>query len=401
MNIINHKRAITEAIRMSRFEDTYARLKDGMFSCEEAALLLGCSLRHFHRLRGRYDVEGLQGLRDRRVGRESPRRATRSEVAMVTKLYKEGCGDFNTKHFHSFLKLRYSLCRSYSWVRNILNSQRLIFPQKKKGQHRLQRPRRPMIGMMMHQDASKHYWVPDVQWDLIVTMDDATSEIYSAFFVEEEGTNSSFRGIKETIEKCGIFCSFYVDRGSHYFITPKAGGKVDKINLTQVGRALRQLKIESIAAYSPQARGRSERMFGTIQGRLPQELAFEGITTMEEANRYLREIYLPQHNKEFTVSPASDQSAFIKMGDLDIANVLCIQEARTVMNDNTIRYGGKTLQIYGNEYRHHFVKASVEVHEYHDRSLGVFYGPMCIGLYDSDGNVKEKHNNAKHALKAA
>lgn len=255
-----------------------------------------------------------------------------------------------------------------------------------------------MRGMMIHQDGSTHEWIPGAKWDLIVTMDDATSEIYSAFFVEEEGTVSSLRGVKDVISNHGLFCTFYSDRGSHYFYTPEAGGKVDKNNLTQFGRALKQLNINHVAAYSPQARGRSERMFGTLQGRLPQEFALEGIKTMEEANKYMIDVYLPRHNKNFTVEPELGKSAFMPTVGIDLDNVLCIQEDRVVQNDNTVRYNNITLQIPANEFRHHFVKANVKVNKYLDDTMAIFHGPMVIGRYDNKGNIiKEKEGKKKIA----
>ena len=243
--------------------------------------------------------------------------------------------------------------------------------------------------MMLHQDGSTHEWVAGQWWDLIVTMDDATSRTYSAFFVKEEGTMSTFRGLSEVISTVGLFCSLYTDRGSHYWHTPDAGGKVDKDNPTQVGRALAQLGIELIAAYSPEARGRSERMFGTLQKRLPQELRLAGITTMDAANRFLKETFLPEHNQRFAIAPEEPGSAFVPFaGNLD--NILCIQEDRTVGNDNTLRYKGLVLQIPEDRHRHHYVKAKVRVHEYTDGHLAVFHGPRRLAAYGADGAFKEK-----------
>ena len=246
------------------------------------------------------------------------------------------------------------------------------------------------MGMMLHQDGSKHRWIPtlDYDLDLIVTLDDATSEITSGFLVEEEGTESTLQGLKETIEKYGLFCSFYTDRGSHYFYTDQAGGKVDKSRLTQVGRALKQLGIEHIAAYSPEARGRSERMFGTLQNRLPKELDLKHIETLEEANRYIREVYIPRHNKQFTVKPKIEESAFVPWkNQLELDEFLCLQDDRIVQNDNTVRYKNLILQIPKNEYRHQYIKAKVQVREYLDKTIGIFYGPLNIGRYDMDGNL--------------
>jgi hypothetical protein len=244
--------------------------------------------------------------------------------------------------------------------------------------------------MMLHQDGSTHQWVPDRWWDLIVTMDDATSEIYSALFVEEEGTMSSFQALGEVIAAKGLFCSLYADRGSHYWHTPQAGGKVDKDNPTQVGRALAQLGIELIPAYSPEARGRSERMFGTLQNRLPQELRLAGITTMAEANRFLKESYLPEHNACFAIEPSEPGSAFIAWAGAGLADVLSIQEERRVSNDNTLRYKNMVLQIPEDKHRHHYVKAKVKVHEYPDGTLAVFHGPRRLADYHGDGTIKQE-----------
>ena len=239
--------------------------------------------------------------------------------------------------------------------------------------------------MMVHQDGSRHEWLPgQPALDLIVTMDDATSEIYSAVFVEEEGTMSSLRALFEVIGERGLFCSLYADRASHYWHTPEAGGKVDRDNPTQVGRALQRLGIELIAAYSPEARGRSERMFGTLQKRLPQELRLAGITGIDEANRFLKEVYLPQHNARFALPAEVEGSAFVSFaGALD--DILCVQEERTVANDNTVRYKRRVLQLPADRHRRHYVKATVRVHEYPDGTLAVFHGPRCLARYKAGG----------------
>ena len=252
-----------------------------------------------------------------------------------------------------------------------------------------------MRGMMIHQDASKHRWFGDELCDLVVTMDDATSEITSAFFCAEEGTASSFRGLAETIALHGLFCSLYTDRGSHYFLTPEADGKVDKERLTQVGRAMKQLGIAHIPAYSPEARGRSERMFATLQDRLANELRLEAITDIAAANRYLSDVYLDRHNARFMVKPESEISAFTPVAGFDIADILCIHEERTVAGDNNVRYRGLKLQIPPSELRHHYVKAQVRVHHYPDDTLAIFHGPRRIGCYHADGAlIQEEQKQA-------
>jgi hypothetical protein len=243
--------------------------------------------------------------------------------------------------------------------------------------------------MMLHQDGSTHEWVPDCQWDLIVTLDDATTELYSAFFVEEEGTLSSFRGLREAIGTKGLFSSLYVDRGSHYWYTEEAGGTVDKLRLTQVHRALQQLGITLIAAYSPEARGRSERVFRTLQDRLPKELALAGITEMAAANRYLTEQFIPQHHARCMVRATETGTAFIPWVGTNLAEILCVQDERVVAKDNTVRYQGTTLQIPQDPHRFHYVKVTVRVHEYPDGTLAVFHGPRCLARYQADGQLIE------------
>ena len=258
---------------------------------------------------------------------------------------------------------------------------------KGRGKHPKRRERLPLSGMMIHQDGSTHEWVPGVYWDLIVTMDDATNEHYSMFFVKEEGTASSFAGVGEVIDQKGLFSSFYTDRGSHYWNTPEAGGKVDKGNLTQLGRALRQLGIEHIPAYSPQARGRSERMFGTHQGRLPRELALAGITEIDEANRYLRDVYMPSFNAEFARPAPQEGSAFVPYAGLDLRDILCEHHTRVVGNDNCVSFRGLKLQIPSDPLRYHYVKVKVRVHVYPNGELGVFHGPRNLARYTRRGEL--------------
>ena len=377
-----------------KFAEVYGRTHRGGLSQAEAAEVLGVSERTFRRWRDRYEAEGADGLYDRRLGRLSARRAPADEVARVLELFDTRYWDFTAKHFHEKLVADHGFKRSYNWLRLSLQAhgRRRAAPRRaaprraapRRAAHRRKRPRRALPGMMLHQDGSSHAWVPARWWDLIVTMDDATSEIYSAFFVDEEGTMSSFRALSEVIRERGLFCSLYADRASHYWHTPEAGGTVDKDKPTQVGRALQQLDIELIAAYSPEARGRSERMFATLQKRLPQELRLAGITDMAGANRFLKELFLPQHNARFA-TPAEDQgSAFVPFtGALD--DILCIHEERTVSNDNTVRYKRLELQIPAGRHRRHYVKARVRVHEYPDGTMAVFHGPRCLAQYHADG----------------
>ena len=328
-----------QGLRLMKFEEVYGRSYRGELSQLEAAEILGMSERTFRRYRDRFEAEGAAGLYDRRLGRASARRAGVDEVAALLELFDTRYWDFTAQHFWEKLVAEHDFKRSYNWVRVTLQGHRRIAPARRRGAHRRKRPRRPLVGMMLHQDGSTHQWLPERWWDLIVTMDDASSEIYSAFFVDEEGTMSSFQALTQVISAKGLFGSLYTDRAGHYWHTPEAGGKVDHDNPTQVGRACAQLGIELIAAYSPEARGRSERMFGTLQKRLPQELRLAAITDMASANRFLEEVYLPRHNARFARSTEAAGSAFVPFTG-NPAEILCVQEERVVGNDNTVRYKG-------------------------------------------------------------
>jgi transposase len=362
-----------------RFLEVNSKFGRGELTTEQAAQILGVSITTFFRKRTRFAEEGEGGLVDRRIGKMSAKRISVDEVMRIITLFETQYYDFTVKHFHEKLTQQ-GITHSYTFVKNALQQAGVSKKAKKRGQHRRKRPRKPLQGMMIHQDGSTHEWVPGKQWDLIVTMDDATSEIYSMFFCEEEGTMSSFQGLSETFAKKGLPCSLYVDRGSHYFVTPSAGGKVSKDFLTQVGRAMKQLGIEMIPAYSPEARGRSERMFGTLQKRLPQELRLRDIKDMDSANRFLREIFLPEHNARFAKSAECEGDAFTPLTGFSLNEVLCIQEERVVSKDNTVHYKGQILQINEDKVRFSYAKCSVRVHEYPDRTLAVFYGPRKLSL---------------------
>lgn len=370
-----------------RFEEAYSGWTERRLTQEEAAQLLGVCARTFRRYIDRYEEEGLDGLLDKRLTQVSHRRAPVDEVLRLVDEYRRRHDGWNVKHYYAWYK-RSGGVRSYSWVKNTLQKAEAVSKAPKRGAHRKRREPAPWPGMLLHQDGSDHEWVPGQHWDLIVTMDDATNEHYSMFFCEEEGTQSSFRGVRDVIETHGLFCSLYTDRGSHYWHTPVAGGKVDKGRLTQFGRAMRQLGIEMIPAYSPQARGRSERAFGTHQARLPKELALAGITDMTAANAYLRNNYLPAFNAEFARPPKDDGRAFTLCPDsLNLDDILCEQVKRTVGKDNCVQFGGRVLQIPADRYRYHYIKAKVTVCRHMDNTLSVFHGPRRLARYDENGHV--------------
>ena len=376
---------------VTRFEDALDRYKQGRLSAEEAGELLGLSGRHFRRQCARFETEGIDGLRDKRLGRVSQRRAPESELDRMRRLYREEYADFTVKHFHEELRKRHGYTLGYTVTRVALQSAGLVKPAPRRGQHRKKRPRRPMAGMLLFQDGSTHRWIGALghDLDLVVTLDDATSTIYSAIRVEQEGTLSSFLGLTETMAAHGLFGSLYTDRGSHYFLTPKAGGRVDKAHLTQVGRALAQLGIRHIPSYSPEARGRMERVFGTLQQRLPPELRRAGVTTREAANSYLRETFVPAHNARFGKPAAEPGTGFVAYAGVALEDVLCVQADRQVGRDNCVSWGGRSLQIPEQTHRRHYVKAMVRLHEYPDGQFAVFDGPRCLARYRADGTLIE------------
>lgn len=373
--------------RMQKFRDVLSRWERGELSMAEAGELLGMSERQFRRYRDRYEDAGLEGLIDRRLGKPSPRRVPARDLQLMLKLYRDCYRGWNVKHFHEHLVRDHNFRWGYTWVKTQLHTAGLVERAARRGAHRRKRERKPCEGMMLHQDGSRAAWLTgQPMLDLIVTMDDATSTIYSAFLVEEEGTASTFRGLLEVFTAHGLPSCLYTDRGAHYFYTPKAGEAVDKERPTQVGRALGRLGIEHIPAYSPEARGRSERMFGTLQDRLPKELKLAGIRDVEGANRFIREVYLPAHNARFARPPALAESAFVVLRDpAGLADILCVEEERVVARDNTVAYAGRTLQLPESRVRAHYVKARVKVHHYPDGTLAVFHGPRLLARYAEDG----------------
>jgi len=383
---------VLQEIRRMRFEGLVDRHERGELSQIEAAEMLGVSERTFRRWRDRRRDEGPEGLADRRIGKPSGRRAAEEEILRMLGLYREHYADFTVKHFHEQLVKRHDYRLGYTVTKLHLHRSGLVEPAPRRSAHRRKRPRRPMPGMLLHQDGSRHAWLDGAPpLDLVVTLDDATSDIYSAFLVEEEGTASSFRGLAEVVAAEGLFCALYTDRGSHYFHTPKAGGPVDKAKPTQVGRALSQLGIEHIAAYSPEARGRSERVFRTLQDRLPKEFRLAGITGLDAADRWLAEVYLPEHNARFAVAAEQDGSAFIADAARAWREILCVQEERLVGNDNTVKWKRLSSQIPPSPLRPHFVRAKVHVHEYPDGRLAVFWGPHRLADYDAAGTPIVDH----------
>jgi transposase len=380
-----------QGVRMIKFMDVLSRYEASQFSQLEAAELLGVDERTFRRWRDRFEEEGEAGLLDRRLGKASGKRVSSDWESEVERLYRTRYSGFTAKHFHEHLVGRHGFAWGYTWTKTFLHSKGLLERAKRRGAHRRKRPRRPMVGMMLHQDGSRHQWLAgQPALDLIVTLDDATGAILSAFLVEEEGTDSTFRALSQVIGRHGLPLSLYTDRGSHYFHTPEAGGKVERTRLTQVGRALEHLGVEHIAAYSPQARGRSERAFHTLQDRLTKELALAGIDAIEAANAFIRDVYLPAHNARFAVAAEQQGSAFVAVAGLDLAEILCVQEERCVGNDNCVSFNRLKLQIPESPLRPHFVKATVKVRRYPNGTHAIFHGPRCLGRYDANGDLTDE-----------
>jgi len=354
----------------------------------EAAQIIGISARQMRRWRERYEKYGYDGLFDRRRGKPSPRRVPLKTLEEVLGLYIEKYFDLNVQHFHEKLKEKHGIDLSYTWVKGALQGAGLVKKERKRGVHRKRRERRSMIGMMLHIDGSKHRWFGDDRWyDLIVIMDDASSEIYYAQLVEEESTATVMAGVREVVERKGVFCSLYSDRASHFFLTPKAGEAVDKERLTQVGRALKELSITMIPAYSPQARGRSERGFGTWQGRLPQELRLAGITKLATANQFLNEKYIAEFNKKFSVKPAQPGSAFVPARGKSLDLIFSIQHERVVGKDNTVSIANQCFQIERTKWRTSLAGCRVKVYELSDGTVSISYGPHAVGHYSAQGTA--------------
>jgi len=371
--------------RAMKIQEVMLRAMAGRIMWWQAAEIIGISCRQMRRWRGRYEEHGYDGLRDRRRGRPSEKRVPLAEVEEVLRLYQEQYFDFNVRHFHEKLMAEHGIKLSYTWVKLALQGAGLVKKGRKRGVHRKRRPRRPLPGMLLHIDGSQHQWFCDHRWyDLIVVMDDATSRVYYAQLVAEESTRTVMAGLWTVIEEQGLFCSLYSDRASHFFLTPKAGEAVNHDRLTQVGRALNELGIQLIPAYSPQARGRSERGFGTWQGRLPQELRLRGITTVEAANDFLREEYIVEFNQRFSVPPSDKGTAFVPLRRKDLDLVFSVQHERVVARDNTVSFANRIWQLERSKLRATLAGCRVTIHEHLDNTVSITFGPHLVGRFNHE-----------------
>jgi len=373
-----------------KIREVIARAMSGRINWIQAAEILGMSDRQLRRWRNRWSKHGYNGLFDYRTQRPSPKRVPLEEVEKVLTLYREKYFDLNVQHFVEKLKTEHQIGLSYTWVKTALQTAGLVKRNTKRGPHRKKRPRRPITGMMLHVDGSRHRWIPglDQYQDLIVIFDDATSEAYDVQLVDEESTVTVMAALKRVVEQRGLFCSLYSDRGSHMAWTPKAGEPVDPQRPTQIGRALKQLGIDLILAYSPQARGRCERLFGTWQGRLPQEFRLRQITTLEAANDFLRQDWPELHNASFRVQAEQSGTAFLPYLGKDLEKIFSQQQERVVDNDNTVRFEGRCLQIPQQTFRFSLARCRVLVCQHLDQTLSVHYGHHVLGNYDADGQIR-------------
>jgi transposase len=378
--------------RAMKLQDVMLRAMAKRITWYQAAEIPGISCRQMLRWQTRFKHEGYEGLFDRRRGVPSPKRVPLETVETVLRLYQEQYFDFNVRHFHEKLAAEHGIKLSYTWVKQALQGAGLVKPRRHRGKHRKRRPRRPLPGMLLHIDGSQHRWFCDDRWyDLLVVMDDATSEVYYAQLIEEESTATVMAGLRAVIEQQGVFCALYSDRASHFFLTPKAGEPVDHHRLTQVGRALRELGIQMIPAYSPQARGRSERGFSTWQGRLPPELRARQIKTLEEANRFLREQYVPQFNQRFSKPASQPGTAFVPLRRKDLDLVFSLQHERIVARDNTVSFANKIWQLERCKLRATLAGCRVTIHEQLDQTVSITFGPHLVGRFDAAaGPLKPK-----------
>src|SRR5712692_125661 len=371
--------------RAMKLQDVMLRAMAKRITWYQAAEILGISGRQMLRWQTRFKHEGYGGLFDRRKGRPSPKRVPLQTVEEVLRLYQEQYFDFNVRHFHEKLVLEHGIKLSYTWVKLALQGAGLVKQGRKRGVHRKRRPRRSLPGMLLHIDGSQHQWFCDHRWyDLVVIMDDATSEVYYAQLVEEESTRTVMAGLQTVIAEQGLFCALYSDRASHFFLTPNAGGAVNHDRLTQVGRALKELGIQLIPAYSPQARGRSERGFGTWQGRLPQELRRRGIVTPEAANRFLREEYIAEFNQRFSVAASERGTAFVPLRRKDLDLVFSIQHERIVARDNTVSFANRVWQLERSKLRATLAGCRVTIHEHLDETISITFGPHLVGRFNHE-----------------
>ncbi len=371
--------------------EVMARAMAGKLKWYQAAEICGVTDRQMRRMKKRWEEQGYDGLVDGRGGRPRRKRIPVETIEELCRLRREKYMEFSVQHFWEKATEEHGLELSYTWAKLALQAAGLAEKSPGRGKYRRRRERRPMRGMMLHLDASRHRWIEgQPMWDLVVVLDDADGRILYARFVREEGTLSTLEALGAVLEEHGRFCELYTDRGSHFCHTAKAGEAASTEHAGgQVSRVLKALGIRQILAYSPQARGRSERAFGTIQGRLPQELRLAGITDYEAANLYLEQRFIPDFNRHFSIEPAEPGSAFIPLVGVDLELLLSVQHQRVVRNDSTVSVDNRTLQLPRTRTRAHYVRCPVLVHKFPGGDLGVSYQGDLLARYDAQGRLTE------------
>lgn len=388
--------------RAMKVQEIMLRAMSGQMLWFQAAEVIGISPRQMRRWKLRYERYGYDGLFDRRRKSPSPRRVPLAIAEKILHLYREKYYDFNARHFCEKLKIEHKIKISYNWVRLALQGAGFMQAKPRGSIHRLRRPRKPVIGMMLHMDGSPHDWLgTGEQIDLITLSDDANNEVYDMALVDEEDSASCMAMIKNVVGKNGIFCSLYTDRASHFYLTKRAGDDVVKDHSTQLARSLKELNIQPIPAYSPQARGRCERLNGTLQGRLPQELRLRNIKTKDEANKFIRAEYIKMHNRSFKRKAEEIGSAFVTLAPtIDLDKIFCFKHERTVNKDNTVSFNNRLLQISPSHLRFSFAKCKVMIFEHLDKSITIGFGPHTLGYYSPDGMpLKSRKTLSKNKIK--
>ncbi|MGH7535771.1 MAG: ISNCY family transposase, partial [Gemmatimonadales bacterium] len=375
--------------RAMKVQEVLLRAMSGELRWLQAADILGWSPRTLRRWRRRYDRWGYDGLWDRRRHRPSPRRAPLAEVERILRLYREQYRGFNVRHFHQLARRAHGVTLSYSFLKLALQEAGLVRKRRARGRHRRRRAPRPCYGELLHLDGSPHAWLalcPEERQTVLTVLDDATKRLLYAQLWPAETTEAVLTALRAVFEPHGLPIALYTDRAGWAFHTPTAGGRVDRTQLTQVGRALARLGIEHIPAYSPQARGRSERLNRTLQDRLVNELRVAGITTLAAANAYLRDRFIPDYTATFTRPPADPASAFVPLGSADLTQILCHEEERTVGQDNTVVLDGVVLQLAKQPGRRTCAGLRVTVRRHLDGRHTLWRGPQGLGHYDAQGH---------------
>jgi transposase len=381
--------AVIAVERAMKLQEVILRAMSGELTWLQAADILGMHPRSLRRWRARQQRVGYDGLLDRRRQRPSPRLVPFGEVQRILHLYRERYAGFNVRHFHQLVRRDEQVTLSYSFVKTALQTAGLVAKRRARGRHRRRREPRPCFGELLHLDGSPHAWLalcPDQRQTLLAVLDDATKRLLYAHLAAAETTTTVMTALAEVFRTFGLPIALYTDRAGWAFLTPKAGGPIDRTHLTHVGRALAHLGIEHIGAYSPQARGRGERLNRTLQDRLVNELRLAGIATLEAANRYLRDRFMPDYDARFSHAPADPTPAFVPLGDVDLDQILCEEEERTVAPDNTVSFATVRVQLAKHPGRPSWAGVRVIVRRHLDGSLTVWRGPTRLGLYTATGN---------------